>query len=236
MKLSIKTTTDCTSPRCRNCSAIPFMDANPNWQTSLEDIENLTKYTKQAGYLFSHILLSGGEPLLWNNIVEGTRLLRGIGKNLILVTNALAIFNDSEKVFGIISDVDEFRISKYSRNEETINRFLEVIRDEPFRHKVTVDDTTTHLIPPREPVPNSTPAECLCDAYSVFKGCVEICGPARNVIHNLGWNPEDFPKLSVPISENYLDFFKDEDRFDMEWCKYCIANQKVAVRAERVKN
>jgi len=119
LMLSIKTTTDCVFPRCKNCSAIPFMDANPGWQTPIEDIENLIKYSKQAGYFFSHILLSGGEPLLWDNVVEGTRLLKEskITGSLVLVTNALAIdFNNLDKVFEIISNVDLFRISKYSRN------------------------------------------------------------------------------------------------------------------------
>ena len=237
--LSIKTTTACTFPRCKNCSAISFMDANRGWQTPIGDIEKLIEYSKGAGYFFSHILLSGGEPLLWDNVVEGTRLLgsSGITENLILVTNALAIdFDNLDKVLGIIADVDEFRISRYSRNAAVISRFLGIVEDNPYRRKITVDNKMTHMIPPKEPVPNSIPAECCCNSYAVFNGCVEICGPSRNVIHNQGWNPNDFPELSIPISENYLDYFKDEDRFNKEWCKYCIANKKVAVLMKRAEN
>lgn len=235
--LSIKTTSLCNL-RCKHCSVIPWMDANPNWHTSLEDIEKLIKYSRDAGYMFDFLLLSGGEPLLWKNVVEGTKLIKqaGIMYSLVFLTNGIALFDDLDKVFEIISYVNVFRIARYERNTEIIKRFLEVIRDKPFSHKVMIEDRKDHFISPTEPIPNSLPAECFCDAYAMSNGCIDICGPSRCIAHRQGWNLNDSPEMSTPISENFLDYFKNEDRFNKKWCQYCIANKKVSSAVEVYHN
>ena len=217
--LSIKTTSLCNL-RCKHCSVIPWMDAVPNWHTSLDEIKRLIEACKDI--TFTHIFLSGGEPLLWKNIVEGSRLIKqsGITGSLVLFTNGMGI-SDPDKLKEIRKNVDVFRVAKYTRNSEAIERIKEVIKD------VVIVDRTKHTVSPNKPVPNSLPAKCVCSAYSMVQGMIEICGPARTIIHRLDWEFDD-PELSVPIESGFLEKLKKVDKFNKEWCKYCIANEKVA--------
>jgi len=75
MVLSIKTTSLCNA-MCKNCSVVPWMKMNPNYHTSLEDIDKLIFYSKASGYKWDIILLSGGEPLLWKFLPEAVQKLR----------------------------------------------------------------------------------------------------------------------------------------------------------------
>jgi len=122
LELEIKTTSLCQR-RCKNCSVIPWMDANPNFHTSIEQIDNLIKYSKESNYHWEYILLSGGEPLLWKHCLEGTKLLyeSGICSRLILLTNGLQIKTDTlQFIEKVMKNVHEFRVSRYNDNGRNI--------------------------------------------------------------------------------------------------------------------
>ena len=155
LELSIKTTSLCQR-RCKNCSVIPWMDANPGFHTSIEQIENLIKYSKESEYHWEYILLSGGEPLLWKNIVKGTKLLyeSGITSRLILLTNGLEIKTTClQKMDKIIKNVHEFRISRYPdnhRNIELAQEYFGKLKNSYGYNVLNVVDRQEHLVPPEK--------------------------------------------------------------------------------------
>jgi len=245
--LSIKTTSVCQR-QCKNCTVKSWMKANPDFHTSFEQIENLIKYSKMSGYHFEYILLSGGEPLCWSNVHEGTRLLyeSGICSRLVLLTNGLAITTHTLGILqSIISRVHEFRISRYHDNAENIRlaqEYFGELKNSYGNNVLNVVDRQEHMIPPDKPVPDSLPAECGCKAYAMVGDVIDYCGPARTIAHKLGWAMIKAAKIDKP---NFLDDFgklmirdiciSNEEGQDDEsilhksnYCNMCISNTKVA--------
>ncbi|HUT64035.1 MAG TPA: radical SAM protein, partial [Anaerolineae bacterium] len=182
LELSIKTTSLCNR-MCKHCTVRPWMKANPNFHTSIEQIDNLIKYSKESNYHWEYILLSGGEPLLWHNVLTGTKLLyeSGICSRLILLTNGLAITtNTLSKIQKIMENVHEFRISRYKDNSENIKlaeEYFGKLRNKYDMPVLNVVDRGEHLIPPEEPVADSLPTECTCKAYAMVGDYMDYCGP-----------------------------------------------------------
>lgn len=237
LELSIKTTSECQR-RCKNCSVIPWMDANKGFHTSIKQIENLIKYSKESEYHWEYILLSGGEPLLWKNIVEGTKLLyeSGITSRLILLTNGLYITTKTlDKVKKIIANVHEFRISRYSdnhRNIELAEEYFGNLRNGYDYNVLNIVDRQHHLIAPAKPIKDSLPATCSCKALSMVGGEIHLCGPAHTIACRF---PERFKDLSDIL------WFRQptknlELKYNREYCQYCISNAKVAKTLKKEKS
>ncbi|KKL26533.1 hypothetical protein LCGC14_2394320, partial [marine sediment metagenome] len=82
-------TAKCTRD-CPECSQRGFRRSNHGYVASLEAIEKWIGCTKDSGYApYRSLILTGGEPLLWENLEEGVRLLResGLGQQVNLFTN-----------------------------------------------------------------------------------------------------------------------------------------------------
>ena len=230
--LSIKTTALCQQ-MCKHCTVIPWMNANPDYHTSVEDIEALIKMSKDNDIKWGYILLSGGEPLLWKSLKYGTKILSEakITDNITLITNA----KDYEawgayEIKRLLKNVDHFRISQYHNNDKAINWFKAT-----FGGKIEVEDRTEHLIAPDLPVPLTLPADCRCRAYAMVHGNIDSCGPARTISHKIGVT--DVPRYTTRIS-NFVPYFIESGlhRFDVPECQYCIANAKVQPHLRMVKH
>lgn len=242
LELSIKTTSLCQR-MCRFCTVKSWMQANPHWHTSITEIEKLIKYSKEKKYHWNYILLSGGEPLLWANVIEGTKLLfeSGITDRLILLTNGLEIQTKNlNKIDKIINNVHEFRISKYSDNHSQIKLALEYFGKLKNKHKaniLNVVDRGEHLVSPIDPVPNSLPAKCTCRAYSMVGGKMDYCGPARSLCLTF----PVFVGVRNQFSSSFISKLYDLNDIDLDeqneiYCEFCIANQKVAVTLKKEKS
>lgn len=235
--LSIKTTSLCNAV-CKNCTAVPWMKMNPNYHTSLDDIDKLIFYSKISGYKWDFILLSGGEPLLWKFLPEGVQRLKDskIIKNggLRLFTNGIAIKESNISMLGeVIEKLDLFRISNIGPLSKAGIKLIK--KHFPNTNKISIIDRKYHLIPTQKPIPNSLPAICSCDAFSLVHSVIDIC-IARTIACSQKWNLEDFPYFSTPLQKDFLKSFDGINKYKQDFCRYCIGNRKVAKNLEKEKN
>lgn len=222
--IAFKTTSLCQA-YCNDCSVMEWMNHYHNWHASIEDVDRFVYYTKKSNYRFGIINLTGGEPLLWNNLLEGTRMLRegDITGNLVMYTNALGLNEgNKDKIGEVIDYLHSVRISLYSGNEEQAEYFKEC-----FPKKVQIKSQKLRPIPPTERIEGTRPASCFCGGYCLDQGEIDICAPARSIIIRMGWDLKDFDYISVPLKENYLDGFKNVERENQLLCEYCIGNMWV---------
>jgi len=223
--LSIKTTSLCNR-WCKHCSVTDWMRQHPDYYCSIEDIEKLIQYSRESDYKWKFIILSGGEPLLWKYIEEGTRLLyrSGITDDVIIFTNALAASeNNLGKMGRIIENTHHFRISRYFGSEKQI-----AILVNKFGNRVQVVDRTTRMVPPLEIlVEDSLPAICNCKSYCLVDGYVDACAPARTILCRIeGFHLGDDVQ-SVKLQKNFLNFYKGYPKYNRKICQYCISNANV---------
>jgi len=218
MVLSIKTTSLCNA-MCKNCSVVP--------------------YSKASGYKWDIILLSGGEPLLWKFLPEAVQKLRDskIIKEggLRLFTNGIAIKESNIAMLGeVVEKLDLFRISDIGTSSKA---GIELLKKHCRNRKnISVVNRETFLVPPQKQVPDSLPAICGCDAFSLVHSAVDICGPSRTIACSKNWNMEDFPYLSTPLQKDFFKSFDGINKYKQVFCQYCIANRKVAESLEKEKN
>lgn len=212
------------------------MDANPEFHTSIEQIENLIKYSKESNYHWEYILLSGGEPLLWENLVQGTKLLyeSGITSRLILLTNGLAITElNLNKLTKVIKNVHEFRISKYSDNHRQIELAQEYFghfKNKYGKNVLNVVDRQEHLVPPKKQEVYNIGTTCTCSAYAMNGSEISYCGPAQCIKY-----------LDLPGSRMFsrkitsADFLNDLS-ISADKCMVCISNAEVARTLKKEKS
>jgi hypothetical protein len=217
------------------------MKANPDFHTSIEQINNLIVYSKESGYHWEYILLSGGEPLLWKNLLPGAKLIyeSGICSRLVVLTNGLAINPATLNLLGkLFHYIHEFRISRYHNNSENIRlaqEYFGEFKNDYIEPQLSVVDRTEHMIPPDKPVPDSLPAECTCKAFSMVGGEIHLCGPAWTIYCRF---PTKFEKakteMSAYIADNDILWYRSDYeemeklKYNREYCRYCISNAKVA--------
>lgn len=224
MVLSIKTTASCQNS-CSFCPVVPWMEKNKGFETSIKDINDLIYYTKNSGYHFKRIILSGGEPLLWNYIKECLWLLKhsGISDDLYMYTNALAVNENNIEEFKEICELlDGVNVSKYDNNHENIDLILaENITNITIIKREKYYDIT------EKPIKNSLPADCGCKAFGMIGNIITLCSFQNHMIEYKGWDLEDYKDQMVELGENYLEPFENTNPFTREMCSYCIGNLKV---------
>jgi len=227
INMAIKTTTECNGI-CNNCSVRVWMDADPGWHASLGDIDRFINFSIRSGYTYNIVNLTGGEPLLWHNLIEGCRMLKqsGLIKELCLYTNALLC--NTLKGLGvleqIIEDLDYVRMSLYHGNEEDIEMCMS--RGFP-ENKIRVSEQRNRPVPPLHPIENSLPARCHCAGYALDHSRVFICGPAPTLIFAHGLSFDDYAYMMDDLRDNFLDRLSAVDIYNQELCRYCIGNTKV---------
>lgn len=230
----INTTSLCNA-WCKHCNAVPWMKANPDYHLSLDDIDNWIKYSKESGYKFGNVILTGGEPLLWKNVVDGVKKLKNsrLIHRLIMYTNALAVNEDNLDMIGqILENISILRVSRYIGNEHKIK----LIRDNFPKNKIKVVNKTKFIALPMKPIPNTLPAKCTCHAYDLTGSNISLCGPAKNIICRVGWNQEDFSYIIEPLKRDYLTRLSKIPKRNQPYCQYCVGNSKVRKEMRKVLN
>ena len=233
-KCLIIMSTTCCNANCNECGIKPWMKSNPGYHTSLEDIERLIYYTKLSSYTFPGIYISGGEALLWKNLIEGLKMIRAsnITPFLKVASNGIRALTHLDLISDLLNYVDVFRVTRYYGNEEAINK---VISSFPGEKKLQVETRRTHWVLPKEPIEGSLPADCGCRPFAFVEGKIDLCVGGRNVILNHDWNIDDFPYYITGLKKNYLDSFKGYNKYEQTLCKYCVSNHKVQGKLKTVK-
>lgn len=231
--LSIKTTSLCNR-YCKNCAVMSWAAADPEYHTSLDDIKNLIKFSRDSHITWKYILLSGGEPLLWKHIVEGSRLLfqSKITDDLKILTNGMQVTNKAalDRVATILPHVHHFRVSQYNNNQNQIK-----LLRERFKGQIEVEDRTKHQVQPVKPVPGTLPPFCRCTAFSLVYGGFDFCGPARCYWHRITgkyWNGNK-PDIGFNFND-LMDLIERKKHITLGICQYCISNAHVQKKLKQV--
>ena len=204
-----------------------FMSETRQYQMSVEEIAQFLEVSERSGYKFKFIL-SGGEPLLWKNLKPGLQLLRAssVCKRIEIFSNA----TDIRRIDGeVMSLIDQLRLSEYSDNQDNIADLVERYGD-----KVRVVDRTKFWKNPKKAMKGVLPAKCLNRHQHLYMdGKMWACPHSGSIANGNG------SKVTIccPLAEGFLD--RMEEIFiaqQEEICTFCISNQKVRKKVERLAN
>ena len=200
-------------------------EAYPHYQMSMTTIGEFVRFSGLAGYHFKRIAITGGEPLLWDNLEKAGALLRaaGLADTVTLWTNAC----DVARLRRVAPIFDAIQVSEYPGH---------AWRCDDLPKKARVRRVETHRVNPMVAVADSLPAECTCQGYYLFMGRVWPCGGMVHVSCRMGWSLD---ALSVPLGPDYLDTLDGNmvTRANPRWCERCGSNRRVdsAVPHKRIE-
>lgn len=236
LEISLMVTTDCQA-NCEHCCQSAWRKHNPGYHMSLDELRSFIDYTKQSEYIYDLIIISGGEPFLWDNIFEGIQLLRlsGIAREISIFSNGLALekFNPTDFNF-IYQMVNSIRVTNLGFNSKLFLQFKNWLS---LRKKFYFIDYSNFFIIPDNPVPNSLPADCGCPHFSFTQGKLNICTLALDIYYRLSdkSNIHDKP-FGFPLCKNYLDNIISQRTFSYNICLYCISNNNVRSQLKPIPN
>ena len=196
----------------------------PDYQMSLAEIDQLIDAVKGSNHTFDMMILSGGEPLLWENIEEGIRRIKesGITKHLRVYSNAKAQHLVVTHWFDYL---DSIRVSLHAGNDYEVSRLR--MR---FPDRVTVVDRRLHApLFGQELCEPVLPAKCVCPELVVCDQRVSMCPAGLATIFMLKGTQKDYPEFYTDLSPGFLDRLKDKG-FHREYellCSACIGNKKL---------
>ena len=229
MKLGIFVTTKCNA-NCPECAQKPTMISQPGYDMSIEEIEKLVYYSEMSGYVFEEIYITGGEPMLWKNIVKGLRILKaaGIAKKIILFTNGMV----SGDVYDEILDfVDMVRITDYGWNAKKVKYWTDKYET---TGKVVSYKQNVMYSTPEDPVEGSLPADCNCKMFAYIFGKISLCLTGYSVVlSRLFFRKETDMFFGLELRRHYLKFLMNEDATIKPWCRYCVGNKKIRKNIKR---
>jgi organic radical activating enzyme len=212
--------------QCRECIMMSQMHQHPSYQMSLEELEKFIYYTEKSNYKF-HYRYTGGEPLYWRHLEEGTSLIRKSKscKSILLMTNGMAYNKLTPK---ILSMIDYVRISQYGYNKEAI-KYLKT----KHPYKVRIVDREEFYPMPESPIHDATPVECGNPEHIFFHGKVYACPHAYSIAIK---NNLTHIETGVDLQYNYCSSFEQIRHSQEEICKLCISNRKVASHMQKIQN
>jgi len=224
--ISIKTTARCQAG-CPHCSVALWMRYNKGWEASIDSIRDFVKYSISSEYTFAHVSLSGGEPLLWSNLLSACKIIKeaGITTNLSILTNGIRILSNPDILFPLLDYVNFINIAVYTGTE----KIIDVVREQyPGISKITCRRVYAHTVLPIKVLEGVLPAICSCDYYGLEDDRVYVCAPVKTLEYFPGISGKTFSGVSSKIGTNFLEPLKSVDRFNQVYCKICIANLRVA--------
>lgn len=225
--LGIFTTSLCNLS-CKNCSLQDMMRAYPGFQWSLEDVDRFIYYTKLSGYKYDNICLSGGEPLLWTHVIDGSKMIKeaGMTKLLTMESNGLVISeNNLDLLVNVLENVDRVRFSLYTKNKENIKLIQKKFpKKKGLKRGVFVVDKVVHRVLPTRHYPNTLPVKCRCPNYYLKGTTVQICGGINELIFHFGWDKKNYSKFFENLKNGYLERLNKINRKNQKHCEYCLIN------------
>jgi len=212
--------------QCPECIMMNQMNLHASYQMSIEEIEKLIYYSERSGYCFNY-RYTGGEPLYWKHLKEGTRLLRNSKscKSILLMTNAMKYENLTEE---IVEMLDYIRISQYTYNEQA----MKIVKNK-YHNKTRIVDREEFYPNPNSPFENATPVECGNLEHLYFQGKIYACPHSYSLAlkHNL-----THLELGEEIKDNFLNRNCEIREGHIEICKLCLGNKKVRDQIDKTKN
>jgi hypothetical protein len=204
---------------CQHCSQAEYNKDYACYQTPLELVDKVCLRALENGAKYEWLQFSGGEPLMWDNLEEACVLAKDSG-----AFQKVRVFTNGFKSSRLYSALDKglidcAYIDTYNGNPKAVKVLGEMYSGKSFL------DPTVHKPLPENPIPDSLPARCNCDHLCVIENNVYPCGNFYNHVTRLGRDFEDYKFCS--LDEDWIEFYRKVDRFNMDICSYCLANGKV---------
>lgn len=229
MALSIKVTASCQE-LCEWCGVKTWMHKNKGYQCSMESIDKLVKYSKDAGYHFRQIIYSGGEPFLWDHIEEATKMIydSGITDAIKSYTNGFWITKDTnlkelcELFTEIIFSLYCYNTKQAALATKTPN--VRVLNRESFVKNI-----------PQRAYPGTLPAKCGCRAYGMVGDRITLCTAMDFIAARNDWDIDDLEGV-ICLQPKFLDYLKEFDPYNRDICMFCSGNSNVSRQLRKIPN
>lgn len=216
---NIFTTTRCTRD-CPQCSQRGFRAWSDCHSLSLVDLTTWIACTKESAYpLYDSVILTGGEPLLWENAEEGAHLLRQaeVSHQLNLFSNGDCLDRVTD---GLMESLTTLRLSHYGNNTRKVGSL-----QKRYGSKVSVIDRRQHF-----PIPTSLadtsvlPARCGCEGPTLIGQRVYGCSMLVTVANEFGIDLAQYPESHCRLQVGYLELLACFPRTRHNCCRGCIGN------------
>ena len=144
--------------KCVDCCVSHQMESDNKYHMSLEEIKNLIYVMEKSEYQCS-ILLGGGEPLLWNNLIDGLKLLRESSAIQYISMNSTVVHGKITP--ELMELIDAIHISKSKYNEQKIIELKKLFPNatnrygEPILRVVTAPVTSPVTTSCKVPLPTA---------------------------------------------------------------------------------
>ena len=205
--------------KCKHCSQAAYNEDYKGYQTSLALVDKVCRRALDNGAKYEWLQFSGGEPLMWDSLEEACRMAKESGafQKARVFTNGFK----AERLYKALDEglIDWAHIDTYNGNPKAVKTLREKYPDKSFL------DGTVHKPLPIETVGGTLPARCNCDHLCVVENNVYPCGNFYTHVKRLGKDFEDYKFCS--LDDDWIEFYRKVDRFDMDICGYCLANGKV---------
>lgn len=226
--MSLYVTSSCNLS-CGECIMQFQMKADRKYHMSQDEIVKLIAACEESGYVFNFVL-TGGEPLMWDNLTLGLQTLKKSK-----ATNSIVIFSNAmfhERVTQeVIDSVNFIRVSHYFYNDS----HMKILKDK-YPEKVTFVERTEFWANPTEAVDEkiSLPCECMNAECMYYNYGIYSCPHSLSIAKH---NGSDKVKLCNPVGKNFLDGLdKIKIEQQKEICTWCISNRKIRNWAEKKLN
>jgi hypothetical protein len=205
--------------KCKHCSQAAYNEDYKKYQTSLELVEKVCRRSMENGARYEWLQFSGGEPLLWDNLEEACRLAKESGafQKVRVFTNGF----QADRLYSALDAglIDCAYIDTYNGNPKAVKTLKEKWPDR------SAFDPTVHKPLPTKAIDGVLPARCNCDHLCVVENNVYPCGNFYTHIKRLGKDFGDYEFCS--LDDDWVEFYRRVDRFNMDICSYCLANGRV---------
>jgi len=206
---------------CNSCSHLAMRNNNIQYHLSLESLSKFIKCTEESGYVFSTVVIDGdGEPLLWKNLNSGIEQLYKSKsfQQIIITTNGNRLNNIKGETWEYI---DTLEVSVYPnfKNRDTLDRLR-------LRYPLKIEVNSIDFFQkPKHDYPYPIPCICVCPGPTLYDNKIYLyCGP--NVFDALKYSDIPEENISTEIALNYLKDYDSKSVGNLEYCRYCLANNE----------
>jgi hypothetical protein len=198
-----------------------------DYQMTMNEVNLFCECADASDLRVGRIDISGGEPLLWENLREGITRLNEC--------NALGPINVFSSGMGrnddlewLADNVDQIRLSRHPTNWRRVRGLRRKLGGRRARIKIV--DKRRHIPMPTSPVPKTLPGSCVCPAVCFTRGRIYVCGNLPDLLVRHGHDWKTNPGLIEPPSPNFVDIrrYLGKSGANISWCSLCVGNRRVA--------
>jgi glycosyltransferase involved in cell wall biosynthesis/tetratricopeptide (TPR) repeat protein len=205
--------------KCKHCSQAAYNEDFKTYQTPLELVDKVCRRSIENGARYEWLQFSGGEPLLWDNLEAACKLAKDSG-----AFSRVRVFTNGEQSKRLYAALDAGLIDcAYLDTYNANPKAMETLKEKYAGRFVL--DPTVHKPLPVSPFSGVIPARCNCDHLCVIENNVYPCGNFYTHIKRLGLEFKNYKFCS--LDDDWIEFYRKVDRFNMDICSYCLANGKV---------